>query len=76
MIPGNSQEWAAAGFPCSGDCEGHVKGYEWAEALGISDPDECGGNSQSFIEGCRCYAQEQQKEQAGEGAAAVAEALL
>jgi hypothetical protein len=25
---------------------------------GITDPDDCGGNSQSFVEGCQAYAEE------------------
>ena len=31
---------------------GHYAGYEWAEEKGVSS---CGGNSQSFIEGCEEY---------------------
>jgi hypothetical protein len=48
------------GNPCVGDCSGHEAGYQWAEENGIDDPDNCGGNSNSFIEGCRSYAEEQQ----------------
>lgn len=44
------------GYPCRIDCSGHEAGYEWAEERGITDPDDCGGNSESFIEGCRAYA--------------------
>lgn len=44
------------GYPCRVDCSGHEAGYEWAEEKGITDPDECGGNSESFIEGCRAFA--------------------
>lgn len=47
------------GYPCTDDCSGHEAGYEWAEEQGIDDPDDCGGNSQSFIEGCQSYAEEQ-----------------
>ena len=47
------------GYACTDDCSGHEAGYEWAEEQGISDPDECGGNSMSFEEGCRAYAEEQ-----------------
>lgn len=46
------------GYPCTEDCTGHKAGYEWAEDRGISDPADCGGNSKSFIEGCRAYAEE------------------
>lgn len=48
------------GNPCIGDCSGHEAGYQWAEENGIDDPDTCGGNSDSFIEGCQSYAEEQQ----------------
>ena len=45
------------GYPCTFDCSGHTAGYEWAEEKGIEDSDDCGGNSQSFIEGCKAYAE-------------------
>ena len=47
------------GYPCIGDCSGHEAGYDWAEENGIDDPDDCDGNSDSFIEGCQSYAEEQ-----------------
>jgi len=47
-------------YTCTSDCSGHEAGYEWAEENGIDDPDDCGGNSISFIEGCREYAEENQ----------------
>lgn len=47
------------GYRCTQDCSGHEAGYEWAQRKGITDPDECGGNSQSFIEGCIAWAEEQ-----------------
>jgi len=28
----------------------------------MEDPDDCGGNSQSFIEGCESFAEERQEE--------------
>lgn len=46
------------GYLCTVDCSGHEAGYEWAEEHGITDSDDCGGNSQSFIEGCQSYAEE------------------
>jgi len=46
------------GYPCTVDCSGHEAGYEWAEEKEITDPDDCGGNSQSFIEGYQSYAEE------------------
>ena len=47
------------GYECTEDCSGHEAGYEWAEENEITDPDDCGGNSESFEEGCRAYAEEE-----------------
>lgn len=47
------------GYSCIGDCSGHEAGYDWAEENGIMDPDDCDGNSTSFIEGCQSYAEDQ-----------------
>jgi hypothetical protein len=44
---------------CTQDCSDHDLGYAWAQKEGIADPSDCGGNSQSFIEGCMQYASEQ-----------------
>lgn len=49
--------------PCTDDCSGHDAGYDWADNNAITHPDECGGNSQSFIDGCEDYAREQQASQ-------------
>ena len=46
------------GYEWTEDCSGHEAGYAWAEENYITDPDNCGGNSQSFIEGCIAYAEE------------------
>lgn len=48
-----------SGDGCTEDCSGHSAGYDWAAQRGIDDPDDCGGNSWSFEEGCRAYAEEQ-----------------
>ncbi|OJU08829.1 MAG: hypothetical protein BGN86_03675 [Caulobacterales bacterium 68-7] len=56
----SGQTYRGAG--CTDDCSGHEAGYEWAELHGIEDPDDCGGNSYSFIEGCVLYAQERAEE--------------
>lgn len=45
-------------YDCTEDCSGHEAGYAWAEENYITDPNNCGGNSQSFIEGCIAYAEE------------------
>lgn len=55
------------GYPCTSDCSGHDAGRQWAENQGIEDPDDCGGRSQSFIEGCVAYAEQQQAEMVAEG---------
>lgn len=47
------------GRTCLDDCTGHIAGYEWASRLGISKEFGCGGKSDSFIEGCLQYVQEQ-----------------
>jgi hypothetical protein len=46
------------GQGCTQDCGGHEAGYAWAEEKGITDPNQCGGKSWSFIEGCRAYAEQ------------------
>lgn len=46
------------GYSCTQDCSGHEAGYEWAEEEGIDDEDDCTGWSQSFIEGCQAYVEE------------------
>lgn len=45
-------------YPCTVDCSGHEAGYDWAQQKGISSTYGCGGNSQSFIEGCKAWAEE------------------
>lgn len=46
------------GYDCTDDCSGHEAGYEWAEDKDIYDESDCGGNSNSFIEGCLSYVEE------------------
>jgi len=46
------------GTECTEDCRGHEAGYNWAEENDISDEDDCDGNSESFIEGCKTYVNE------------------
>lgn len=50
-------------WECTDDCSGHEAGYQWAEDHGVTDSDDCGGNSDSFIEGCEAYANEYQQEE-------------
>ena len=46
------------GYPCTEGCSGHEAGYKWAEENDITDPDDCKGDSKSFIEGCQAWAEE------------------
>jgi uncharacterized lipoprotein NlpE involved in copper resistance len=55
----NQEPPSFGGYPCTVDCSGHEAGYQWAVEKGIDDPDDCSGNSNSFIEGCIAYAKEQ-----------------
>lgn len=47
------------GYPCTQDCSGHKAGYEWAKKKNITKRDYCGGNSNSFIEGCYAWVEDQ-----------------
>ncbi|RSV20360.1 hypothetical protein CA236_00125 [Sphingomonas sp. ABOLG] len=49
----------SSGYQCTEDCSGHDAGRQWAEQRGITNADDCGGRSWSFVEGCRSYADEQ-----------------
>ncbi|WP_156648771.1 hypothetical protein [Massilia sp. Leaf139] len=52
-----------AGDPCTSDCSGHEAGATWAEENQIEDPEHCGGNSDSFIEGCRTFVEKKLEEE-------------
>jgi hypothetical protein len=55
----NQEEYGYFGdSECTDDCSGHKAGWNWAEEKGITDPENCGGKSSSFIEGCMDYASE------------------
>lgn len=43
---------------CTQDCGGHSAGYDWAEENEVCDDSFDGGNSESFAEGVREYAEE------------------
>jgi hypothetical protein len=57
--PSKAQERTFGGYECTEDCSGHKAEYEWAEEHNITDESDCGGNSQSFIEGCQTYTPDQ-----------------
>lgn len=47
-------------YVCTQDCSGHEAGFEWARDNDVTDSSECGGSSQSFIEGCEAFIEERQ----------------
>ena len=55
---GSSLAQTFNGYDCTEDCSGHEAGYDWAARKGVSDVSGCGGNSNSFIEGCRAFVEE------------------
>lgn len=71
-------------YVCTEDCSGHEAGFAWAQEHDFTDAADCGGNSQSFIEGCEAFANARQEladqeareaaEQAAEDASYEAEA--
>lgn len=63
-------------YTCTGDCSGHEAGFEWAKEHDISDGSGCGGNSQSFIEGCEAFAEERQEQADTEAQEAAEQAAL
>lgn len=58
IAPTFPSERTFRGYQCTVDCSGHEAGYQWAEENSIDDEDDCRGNSESFIEGCKAYVQE------------------
>ena len=46
------------GYECTDDCSGHEAGYQWAEDNDVCDEEFDGGNSESFNEGVRSYAED------------------
>lgn len=47
-------------YTCTEDCSGHEAGFAWAQDHDFTDPSDCGGNSQSFVEGCEAFAEARQ----------------
>lgn len=44
------------GYACTIECSLLQEGYAWASSRQISNPMDCRGTSETFIEGCRAYA--------------------
>jgi hypothetical protein len=57
-LEGETYEDVMGSGDCTQDCSGHNAGWEWAKTHEILDPDECSGNSDSFIDGCKAYGEE------------------
>lgn len=58
FVAAGSYEYWHGSDECTDDCSGHEAGYEWAANEGIEDVADCGGNSNSFIEGCEAYVED------------------
>lgn len=49
------------GYVCVADCSDHELGYAWAAEQGATLGDDCAGTAtNSFIEGCLAWVEEQQ----------------
>ncbi len=57
-LSGTTYEQVVGSAACTQDCSGHDAGYAWAQENEITDPNDCDGNNDSFIEGCRAYGEE------------------
>ncbi|MER9213178.1 hypothetical protein NKI54_14000 [Mesorhizobium sp. M0663] len=58
VMPSVSFAQTFNGYDCTQDCSGHQAGYDWAAGKGIESASDCGGNSNSFVEGCQSYVEE------------------
>ncbi len=56
-----------SGSRCAQDCSGHEAGYYWAADNDISDPNDCTGDSQTFVEGCQEYVEERRESSSKSG---------
>ena len=43
------------GYACTVECSLLQEGYAWASSRQISNPADCRGTSESFIDGCRAF---------------------
>ena len=59
-LPSSSEAKSFHGENCTQDCSGHKAGYEWARKKHITTKEQCGGKSNSFVEGCRSWVEENQ----------------
>lgn len=56
LLVGVTRAESFKGYECRKDCSGHRAGYEWAKKKGVTEPRQCTGKSQSFVEGCKAWA--------------------
>jgi hypothetical protein len=50
------------GYPCTKDCKTHAAGFKWAREHRVTNPDNCSGESRSFIQGCRAYGSDRMRD--------------
>jgi len=62
LLAGSAQAADFHGYSCTQDCSGHIAGYEWAEKKDITQRENCGGKSNSFIEGCYAWVEDRDGE--------------
>lgn len=43
------------GYACTVECSQLQEGYAWASSRQISNPADCRGTSETFIDGCRAF---------------------
>lgn len=59
IIRSKTGNYFFSGVSCSGNCSGHIAGYNWAEEKSYSKPDldedDCFSKSSSFSEGCDIF---------------------
>lgn len=56
MADNHPGEFLFHGYPCDSDCLLHQKGYQWGSEHKITNPKDCRGTSEEFIEGCLAFA--------------------
>jgi hypothetical protein len=56
-LAASTYEAEGAPYGCTQDCSGHEAGWAWAAEHDVRDAADCGGRSESFIEGCIAFAE-------------------
>jgi hypothetical protein len=53
-----THSYTFGGYDCASNCSRHVAGYKWAGEHDIDSEEDCKGDSQSFVEGCKVWVAE------------------